>query len=108
MEQSLPKLLNLWTKGNTLRDLGYLQIEGAEAVRWLLGSDLEVLAVVGKASSLTSLEPEIFDLRQRFPERVLAMRKNELAEALGFSFDRGVVALAKQPEQIPKRNGSSN
>ena len=66
-------------------------------MRWLLASLLAIKAVVGKASTLTSLEPEISALRHSQPEAIHSLQRAELAAALGFRFDRGVVALAHMP-----------
>lgn len=93
----LADLLGQWQDSTRLAAAGWLQIEGAEAVRWLLQSQVTISAVVGKASTLTSLQPQITALSKEQPQRIHTLSKGALAEALGFAFDRGVVALARAP-----------
>ncbi|TVR45461.1 MAG: RNA methyltransferase [Planctomycetota bacterium] len=93
----LRRLLGQWQRSEELASAGWLQVEGAEAVRWLLRSDCEIHGLWAKESTLTSLRPEIEALE---PTRIFSGSRQWLCDLLGFPFDRGVVALARRPETI--------
>lgn len=103
LPSQLRDLLSTWTDGDNLAQQGYVQVEGAEAVRWLLASQLTIHAIIGKPSTLQSLSPEIDAFRAAQPQSIHALSKPELAEALAFRFDRGVVALAIQPNPVAQQ-----
>lgn len=91
-------LMRDWCNASAPQRQGMIQVEGAEAVRWLLRSPVAIHAVLGKESTLTSLRPDI----EAVPEQHIIVRsRREIAEIVGFPFDRGVLAVAAMPAYMP-------
>ncbi|TVR13504.1 MAG: RNA methyltransferase [Planctomycetota bacterium] len=93
-ESHLLALCADWCVADAPQRQGLVQVEGAEAVRWLLRSSCAVQVIVGKASTLTSLRPDIDGVE---PSHIVTRSRQEMAGLLGFPFDRGVVAVASRP-----------
>ena len=77
--------------------VGKVVAEGAECVRWLLQSDLQVELVVGKATVLAALGPELA-ARAGTVTSVVADQA-ALSALVGFRCTRGVVACGQRPHQ---------
>jgi len=75
---------------------GRVVAEGAECVRWLLDSPLEVALVAGKRGVLATLEAELAARGDR--TTAIVASQGELSELVGFRFTRGVVAWAHRPQ----------
>jgi tRNA G18 (ribose-2'-O)-methylase SpoU len=87
---------------------GLLIAEGAENVRWLLTSGLEVLSVLAKPTFAEALASEIAALPT--PPQVIADSRAAIDAVLGYAFTRGVLACARRPiipslEQFLERIG---
>lgn len=74
-------------------DAGAVVVEGVEAVRWLLQSPLLVRSVFAKEATAVLLAAEI----EARAVPCFTGTRAELAELVGFAFDRGVVAWAERP-----------
>lgn len=74
---------------------GLLIAEGAENVRWLLGSRCTVLSLLGKPTYAQALATEIAACTP--PPPFLSHTAAEISAVVGYDFTRGVLACARRP-----------
>jgi len=77
---------------------GLLIAEGAENVRWLLHSGLDVVSVLGKPTFGDALAADV--AARPIPPPFYAATPAEISAVVGYPFTRGVLACARRP-QLP-------
>lgn len=74
---------------------GLLIAEGAENVRWLLQSRLEVLSLLGKPTYAQALAADLAE--RTSPPPFITLTPAEISAVVGYPFTRGVLACARRP-----------